>query len=373
MGVAKLNVGYRHSVFGEGTRLIRTDYVDAAHRFARDELFDERILFGHLYNVYGKRNRDYRGKTLGHGGNNQHYAVYERIGKQPEYLRARKAVEARHEQLYHLNDEYERRGDCAYQRYEFAELCQLFLQGCARFVLVGKLARNLAEFGVVAHARNHSLAAAARYETARIEHIVALGDGSVFGLAHKICVLVHRHTLARQGALVRHKLGAVYNSAVGRQLCARFNAEYVAYNHLALGYHSYFAVAYYFYQRILADFREGLERLGAAVLHNDRNGHGNYYGNHYAHALYPVELAARAYRNYLHGDGYGERNQKNDEHRFAHRFPDSAKNGLGLFARKLVFAVYPAALFHFGGGKTLVGVYLLLRKNVARRLHILLH
>ena len=252
MSVAHLHVGDGHSVFGERTRLIRTYDVYAADSFAGDQLFDQRVLFGHLYYIYGERNRNYRGKTLGHGGHYEHYAVDKRIGEQTEYLRCVEAGKASHADFYHLNHKYYCRGYGADGGYKFAELCKLFLKRRAGLVLRGKFAGNFAEFGIVAHSRDYSLAAAARDKAAGIQHVAPFGNGRVFRIADKICLLMHGHALAREGALVRHELRALYKSAVRGQLCARIHAQNVADYDILLRNELHFAVSYYLDQRILA-------------------------------------------------------------------------------------------------------------------------
>ena len=334
--------------------------------------FDERVLLRHLYDIYGQSYRDYRGKSLGHGRNYEDDAVDERGGNFAENF-ASVGGEARNRQLYNLDYEYECGRNGAYQRYELAELGELFLQGRARLVLVGEFARNLAELGIVADARDHRLARAARYKAARIEHVVPFGDGRVLRRAHEGRVLVNGHALAGEGALVRHELSALNQPAVGGQFCARFHAEDIAHDDFFLRYHLDVAVADDLNQRILAHTRKRFERLGAPVFHHHRYGDGDDYRDDYADALYPVEFAAHNHVYNLHGNGDGEGYEQDDEHRLADGFPNPSEDRLGLFARELVFAVHFAALFHFGGGKALVGVYALFGENVVRGLHVLLH
>ena len=184
---------------------------------------------------------------------------------------------------------------------------------------------------------------------------------------------MHCHTFASEGAFVRHELSAIYNPSVGRQLCSRLYAQNVAYDDFLLRYHLCFAVAHHLYEHIFAHLGERLERPGASVLHDDGYCDREHDGNNYAHALNPVELAARANPYYLHGDGDGERDEQNYEHRFAQRFQNSLEDSFGLFARELIFAVLFAALLHLFGREAAGRVYTLFGEQFACGLHVLLH
>ena len=211
---ARVDHAYGHLVLRERAGLVGADDGRGAERLDRGELAHDGAALGHALHAEGERDRRDGREPLGDGGDREAHGLEEELVPRPPALH----VPAQEEQP---------REPQAGPEDALAECLELLLEGRRAVARAVDQLGELAELRV--HGGRHDHRAPASADDARPdeEHRRAVPEGRVVrdGGAR---ILLHRHALARQRALLGGEVRRLEQARVGRHGVARFELEHVA-------------------------------------------------------------------------------------------------------------------------------------------------
>ena len=247
---------HRHSVFGEGARLVRTDHAAPAQTFHRAETAHDGARGGHALHAERQDHGDDRAHALRNGGDGHgdraHHALQKAHPSGDQRTRKQHERHAEHRDGDHLS-----------------ELCDRLVEGRgSRLALVQK-AGDLAHFGVHTAGGDDAPRPALDAERAEMRRIRAHGE---CGTRDDAVVFFGGSALSRQRRFVAAKIFRMQNAAVRGDPVALFQLDDVA-HHERFGVQLYhLAVAYGFRlaRGELFEFFDG--RVRAVLLQKADNG-----------------------------------------------------------------------------------------------------